>query len=291
MKPSPEIGSEAPVAYRLAATVRPEDYDAAMGMLFVNGAGGCEEFEQELSVRLIGYFDNHQDARRAEFALMSLYLLSPVMVMGVALQDWNARWRETMEPACLSETIWVSPEWLPPPLREGDYWIKIEPKMAFGTGHHETTRLAAQALIGRGPLAGKTLLDIGAGSGVLCFVADHIGARMSVGLEIDPDCLENLAENYALNPIQHTVRFLIGTVDALGQHAAFDAIIMNMIRTHSEPLLERCHSLLTANGTLIWSGLLGIESAAAIARAKLHGFACKASLEENEWWCGVFARL
>jgi ribosomal protein L11 methyltransferase len=277
------------IAHRLSVTIRPEDYDAATGMLFINGAGGCEEIEQDGSIRLICYFDSLHACRRAEFALMSLYLLSPITVTGVASEDWNAKWRESMSPARLTDSIWVSPGWLPPPAKAGDHWIKIEPKMAFGTGHHETSRLAARALLGAAP-ADKTVLDIGAGTGLLCFVADHAGAARAVGVEIDPDCRENMAENQALNRPRGALHAIIGTIDSIRTDAAFDIIVMNMIRTHSEPLLDRCRTLLRDDGVLIWSGLLCVESVSSTAAAARRGFARSREDEENEWWCGVFVR-
>lgn len=162
--------------------------------------------------------------------------------------------------------------------------------MAFGTGHHETTRLAAQALISKTHLSNSRVLDIGAGSGVLSFAAGFKGASLSVGVEIDPVCLENIAENREANPTSGKAAFIIGSIDALVDKPGFDVVVMNMIRTHSEPLLQKCRELLLPGGFLVWSGILTEESKEVIASAQNKGFSLRFQDRENEWWCGVFTK-
>jgi ribosomal protein L11 methyltransferase len=164
--------------------------------------------------------------------------------------------------------------------------------MAFGTGHHATTRLAASAV----PKASQTLpqgfslLDIGTGTGVLCFLAELYGAGKTLGIDIDPVCAENLAENRRENPGLRSNAFAIGTIDMLRIAPLFDCIVMNMIRSESEPLLENAFSLLKDGGYIIWSGLLIEEKNAVIAHASGNGFSLREESLEEEWWCGVFEK-
>jgi ribosomal protein L11 methyltransferase len=196
-----------------------------------------------------------------------------------------------MEPAMVADGVWVSPAWLEPPKEGRKAWIKIEPKMAFGTGHHETTRLAARELIARGGLVGgKKVLDIGTGSGVLCFIADYLGAKMAVGVEIDEDCRENLAENLRDNPPRSggSVEFIIGTLNSVDTGQKFDVVIMNMISTESIPLLAQIRKMIKPGALLIWSGILADECGEVIEAAKNFGFRHDGRQTENEWWCGTF---
>jgi ribosomal protein L11 methyltransferase len=218
---------------------------------------------------------------------------SPAVEYVDGKQDWNAKWRESMEPAQIAEGVWVSPAWLEPPESGRKAWIKIEPKMAFGTGHHETTRLAARALIERGGfVAGRSALDIGTGSGILCFVANYLGARAALGVEIDGDCLENLAENLRDNPPRQggSVRFAIGTLDSVINDERFDIVVMNMLSTESTPLLKQISAVIKNESLLIWSGILAGERGEVIGIAKKFGFALSSVQTENEWWCGAFVR-
>ena len=84
--------------------------------------------------------------------------------------------------------------------------VVIHPSMGFGTGHHPTTRLVLRALQ-EVPLDNRTVLDIGCGSGVLAIAAVKLGARFAIGIDIDPDALENARENVELSGVTERVRF------------------------------------------------------------------------------------
>ncbi len=253
---------------------------------------GCEEEITKGGIHFKAYFGFNEEAGDVKNSINEIFPDTVVNIGIIENQDWNAAWRESMEPVCVAEGIWVSPTWLKPAMKEGDYWIKIEPKMAFGTGHHETTRLCAQALLSLdiSHLASPKLLDIGTGSGILCFVGDHAGYAASVGIEIDPDCAGNLAENIRDNSAKGTISFLVGTVESIEGESLFDTIVMNMIRTRSEPLLEKCKSLLTPNGKLVWSGILIEEKNSVVENAVENGWALLDERMENEWWCGVLGK-
>jgi ribosomal protein L11 methyltransferase len=254
---------------------------------------GCVEEPLGHRVKLACYFSREDDARTvAESFKKALSVDNPVIEFIADNQDWNAKWRESMEPVEIAAGIWVSPGWLEPP--EGRVaWIRIEPKMAFGTGHHETTRLAAQSLIdNKKYVAGKKVLDIGTGSGILCFVANYLGAKSTLGIEIDGVCLENLAENLRGNPPhpKSRVNFAIGTLDAIipPQKGFFDVITMNMISTEAIPLLPQIKQLAKDDAVLIWSGILTDEGPEMINLAESAGFEFVGLHTENEWECGIY---
>lgn len=275
------------------ATVTQAEMDLAMVLWYALDLQGCEErTDKSGSCTVSVFFISKAAAETAAAALRdSIAAPATVSVTCVVNEDWNAQWRNSMEPALLAPSYWVSPLWLTPKLQPGDQWIKIEPKMAFGTGHHETTRLAAQALISRKQsVAGGTLLDIGTGSGVLCFVAATLGAAGCYGVELDTDCRENLAENRTLNDSANQTNFVIGSTNCLKAAPCFSVIVMNMIHTESAPLLSNCTELLQPAGELIWSGILADESQQAIDAAREVGFKIVTENVENEWWCGVFTR-
>jgi ribosomal protein L11 methyltransferase len=251
---------------------------------------GSQEEEIDETVKMQVYFSTSEDARRAYAQFTSLPGVSLTAPAEQPGQDWNAAWRSSMEPVCIGGNTWVSPEWLPPPINEGQHWIRIEPKMAFGTGHHETTRLASQALFDSGDkLRQRRFLDVGSGSGVLCFVARLCGASFSLGVEIDGDCRGNLAENRDANPGEGRVSFVIGTLDGMKGEALFDVCAMNMIATHSLPLLGTLARLLRPGGMLIWGGILIDQHAEIVAAASAAGLTLTGATTENEWWCGVFS--
>ena len=276
--------------YRVCGNLPTEAYEVAVAEWYALGMAGCEETAVDASTTAVRIYFHERSAAQCAAAALEQCAAGGVTCEPVVNEDWNARWRGSMQPALLAPGWWVSPLWLEPPLSEGDRWIRIEPKMAFGTGHHETTRLATRAILGCGELLrGGRFLDIGTGSGVLCFVAAMLDAGNCVGVEIDPDCRGNLTENRRLNALLRC-SFIIGPVDALSAAGMFDVIVMNMIHTESAPLLGRCRELLAPDGLLLWSGILGDEYGRAVDAAGRQSFLLAGEMRENEWWCGTFAK-
>ena len=276
--------------YCLTCVVNEDQQELASAIGYGNNMGGCVEEPCGSNVKFVFYFDNKDSAENAAKSFTEI-LSAESAIEFVENQDWNAKWKESMEPAQIAAGVWVSPKWLEPPQNELAAWIKIEPKMAFGTGHHETTRLAAREIISRkDEISGRSVLDIGTGSGILCFAANLSGASLSLGVEIDSCCLENLAENRRDNPPlnKSKVNFLIGSLSSLKEAAAFDTVIMNMLYSESVPLLGQVKPLLKKDSLLIWSGILAEEQSGVIEQAKLFGFKLSGSRIENEWWCGSF---
>jgi ribosomal protein L11 methyltransferase len=157
--------------------------------------------------------------------------------------------------------------------------------MGFGTGHHATTRLMLRAMQ-KMPLENQTVLDIGCGSGVLAIAAVTLGAQSAVGIDNDPDALENARENAALNKTGDRVRFEEGDFREMPLHA--NVVMANL--THG--LLERSAQQLTAMtapaGVLIVSGFMEIEKASVITALEKF-LALQTIAQEEEWMCGVFA--
>jgi ribosomal protein L11 methyltransferase len=279
-------------SFRLVYLIDSSRQDAALGLLYGAGMEGCEEERIGVGrIRAVAYFAT--DAVPEE--LYSIVSRAGGELDGVleavADHDWNATWREGVQPVSIAPGVWVSPSWRPPPEGEGDIWIRIEPAMAFGTGHHETTRLAARFVVRlmASPTPPRRLLDIGTGSGVLCFCARARGAHTCIGVDIDPLCRANLVDNMRDNPGIRPTGFVIGPITALAGDAAFDAVVMNMIFTESAPLLPEVRRLLRPRGELIWSGLLVEDRPQTITAAPRHDFALVEEYTEGEWWAGRFA--
>jgi ribosomal protein L11 methyltransferase len=279
-------------SYCLSCILPPELQEIALARWFLLGMTGCQESETMQGIETKCCFKDSASRDEAKAALLTIRPDLNISVFEVLDQDWNAKWKASMEPALIAPGIWVSPDWLAPPLSQSDHWIKIEPKMAFGTGHHATTRLAASAvqLISQKLPKGFSLLDIGTGTGVLCFIAELYGAGKTLGIDIDPVCAENLAENRQENPSRRSNAFAIGSLDMLHGASLFDCVVMNMISAESEPLLKKVFNLLNQNGFLIWSGLLIEENKTIIARAAEKGFSLSDESFEEEWWCGEFKK-
>jgi ribosomal protein L11 methyltransferase len=270
--------------YSFDVFVKASEIENLFADCIIEGFSGCSEVQEDEEIRVSVCYDNECSANEARESLLQNYRVSPLR--NIENRDWNEEWKKTVTPVKITDKIWVSPKWLEPKTASGESWIKIEPRMAFGTGHHETTRIAAKLL--EQNAGKKTLLDIGTGSGILAFVAQNCGYKSITGIEIDEDCKINLSENLEDNRAKADIRFIIGGIEKIGSSAKFDAVIMNMISSQSVPLLRNICAILHKGGTLFWSGILETEKNYVIEQAQKVGFELRSEITENEWWGAKF---
>jgi len=272
--------------YSFDVCVEPNDLDELLAECITeDGFVGYNETSDGEKIKIKFFYDNIDVANDIQSTMTEKYS-AVSQVCEEENRDWNEEWRKTMQPVKITDNIWVSPKWLEPQMASGEHWIKIEPQMAFGTGHHETTRIAAKLISGHS--SEKSLLDIGTGSGVLAFVAQLAGYKSIMGLEIDETCRDNLQENLADNKGRADIRFVIGSTEKIGDSARFDTVVMNMIRSESMPLLRAVCRMLSQDGILLWSGILVEERDIVVAEAHNCGFTLTDEIVENEWWGGKF---
>jgi ribosomal protein L11 methyltransferase len=215
-------------------------------------------------------------------------------------KDWLAAWREQAGPIELGSRLVVDPrEWDPavpvlagtPPggsgaegASGGRFVLAIPARTAFGVGSHESTRLAYE-LLEATPLAGKRVLDVGCGSGILAMAALLLGARSAVGFDFDP-AAGLLAGQYArhngLAPAFYT-----GTVAALATPTTdaerFEVVVLNVLPHEIADELDEVIAQLSPGGDLLVSGVLACE-ADSVARA-IESFGCESSgeIHAGEW--------
>ena len=170
----------------------------------------------------------------------------------VAATDWVARYYAELEPVVLDRLI-IAPTHrkVTPAPHQRVLWL--DPGMAFGTGHHETTRLALEALQGL-ELAHKRVLDVGAGSGILAIAADLLGAGDVLGLDNDPLTLPVAEENRARNGSK--ARFRLGTLDETVPPASADVLVANLYAELHVELMSAYARVLSPKGQLLITGIL-----------------------------------
>jgi len=141
-------------------------------------------------------------------------------------ENWNAVWESSFEPVDIGNKLRIR---APFHKVSGAFELEIvvHPKMAFGTGHHQTTRLISEAMLER-DFTGKSVLDMGCGTGVLGILASMLGADPVVAIDIEANSVENTLENAALNEIT-TMQVLEGGADVIPD-MRFDSILANINR-------------------------------------------------------------
>jgi ribosomal protein L11 methyltransferase len=196
-------------------------------------------------------------------------------------QNWNAQWEKTIQPIRVTESITITPSWHRVVPEDGQLVLVIDPKMSFGTGYHETTRLSLRMLDGM-PLHGQHVLDVGTGTGILAIAAAKLGAASVVALDIDEWAYSNAVENAERNGVAGSVQIHHCPLTSLPARQ-FDLIIANIQLDVIAGLLDDMLLRLKEKGCLILSGLLATDRHTLVALAGSKGLTILDELAENEW--------
>lgn len=201
-------------------------------------------------------------------------------------QNWNELWESNFQPVIVGDFCAVRADFHEP--IPGKKWeLVINPKMAFGTGHHETTWQCIAA-IEHLPIAGKKILDFGCGTGILAILASKEGAAELEAVDIESESYLNTVENCSVNNV-HNVTARQGTLDAVQGHN-FDGILANINRHVILESLPQLTNLLVPNGWLLISGILLSDEDIVTEAAQAAGFSKKSMKSRGNWLCGVFER-
>jgi len=203
-------------------------------------------------------------------------------------QNWNKDWEDSIQPIVIDDKIVIKPTWREFSLSENQILIQIDPKMAFGTGHHESTRLCIRALL-KFLKKDSLVLDMGCGTSILAIASILLGAKSAVAIDNDPLAIENSRENISLNNVTTSIELFLGDSSNI-PNQEFDLIISNIdFRTNSE-IISTYPNFLKSDGLIILSGLLvdDLEN----MKKKLLEYSLKAVFEdqENEWGLLVVER-
>ena len=201
-------------------------------------------------------------------------------VTKIESKNWNEEWeKHYFEPIVIgNECVIHSSFHKNVPIAKYD--IVIDPKMAFGTGHHETTSLVIGRLL-QMDLQDKIVLDMGCGTAVLAILASMRGARDIVAIDIDTWCTDNSIENLQMNHIEG-VEVLLGGAELLaGKH--FDIILANINRNILLGDMKHYADCLSSGGELYMSGFYVQDIPLIEAEANRNGLTLIDYREKNNW--------
>jgi len=195
-------------------------------------------------------------------------------------QNWNAQWESSFEPVEVGTACRIRA-----PFHEPNssfiHEIIIEPKMSFGTGHHETTRTIVEAMSGL-DFKGKSVLDMGTGTGVLAIYAEKLGAKNLVAIDIEQWAYENTIENTEVNSCSR-IEARLGGKEQIKPEEKFDIVIANINRNI---LLEDMPSYVEAMNSgseILFSGFYTVDVPLITERALKLGLESSSSYEQSGW--------
>lgn len=256
---------------------------------------GCLGVEEDASggevagrATLLAYFelDVPVDAVRRRLAAERGLLAEVGGTSVLADPGWVERWNRSLRPVDVGRRLTIVPgEGDAPP---GRLALRVRPGRAFGTGHHESTRLALEAL--EDVVApGSEVLDVGTGTGILALAAVVLGAVRAVAIDVDPVAVAVARENLAGSPAAAAVELHVadGVPEAVGHH---DVVVANITADVIERWLPALVERVRAGGALVLAGLLATDRAAMDRRLAELGVADRDWRDAGEWTAVVARR-
>ena len=238
---------------------------------FVNTADGLEAY-----IKKQIFSKEHLDTLVKDFEYSEL----SYKIIEVEDKDWNEEWEKHYFEPILIDNKCVIHSSFHQNVPQAEFDIIINPKMAFGTGHHETTSLMISKIL-QADLRGKTVLDMGCGTSVLAIFAKMRGATNLTAIDIDDWCVENSLENIKLNKIDG-IEVLLGGAELLsGRH--FDVIFANINRNILLADMAEYIACLPPNGELYMSGFYSEDVPVIKEKALSLGMKFVDFQEKNNW--------
>jgi ribosomal protein L11 methyltransferase len=236
----------------------------------------------------LAYLSDTEDWQALEVALQGYQSIIPFTFEKEKMpdQNWNAVWESNFQPIQVGTFCGVRADFHPP-FDGVKYDLVIQPKMAFGTGHHETTYMMMEQME-KLEWPGKKVLDYGAGTGILAILAAQLGAATIDAVEIEAPACENAIENTERNGTPQ-VRVIAGTLDAVPKQS-YDIILANINRNVILDSMSALFAMTADGGTILFSGVLHQDGDQVLRAAQNNGFVHRLTQQKGEWLCMVFEK-
>jgi ribosomal protein L11 methyltransferase len=243
-----------------------------------------QDLEESESLR--AFFDTPAARNSAWHGLQAAFsgrlLITPV---DVADENWAARSQADLQPIQIGRLI-IAPPWaVPSSAALQPTTVLIEPSMAFGTGHHASTRLAVKALQSL-DLQPTPVLDLGTGSAVLAICAVRLGAPSAVGLDTDPDALAAARRNLDLNGVQDRIQLV--EADFRSRSSSAPVVLANLTGALLDRFAETISACLEPTGFLVASGFTTDEGT--VVPSLQRHLELVSAEAEDDWICATLRR-
>ncbi len=261
-----------------------DEVDAALGLLFELGASGVEQRDEGTLAKgavpggatLVASFEDRTIAEAALLELDPAWMPRIAEIVGDA---WRDEWKKHFAPF-----RWQAYE----PRDPSEVVLELEPGRAFGTGLHATTALVATILEELGPrLAGKSVLDVGAGSGILALVAVALGAARACAVDTDPEAVAVTIENARRNGYETKIEASTTPVGSV--RGEYDVVVANIEARVLVDLAAEIAARTRRPGVLVLSGVLSMQKDD-VTRA-FRDFDRTSAKDRDEWVALVLERL
>jgi ribosomal protein L11 methyltransferase len=224
---------------------------------------------------------NRIDVQQALSLMPSAFVVSH-QINEIPTENWNAHWEFSFQPIVVGDYT-VRASFHPP--KTTAYELIIEPKMSFGTGHHQTTQLMMKHAL-EIDMSGKNVLDMGCGTGILGILAADLGAKSVLAIDIESWCVENTQENAERNRCNHIVKAIRGDVNMVAE--TYDLIFANINRNTLIRHIPHYAKRLQSQGVLLLSGFYQTDLLEITQESKANGFTFQSNTQFDDWVCAKY---
>jgi ribosomal protein L11 methyltransferase len=207
-------------------------------------------------------------------------------IQDIPWQNWNAEWEKNYQPEIIGNKIYVRAEF-----HEANpsypHEIIVQPRMAFGTGHHPTTSQVMEAMLDI-DFKNKSLLDMGCGTGILAILGMQLGASSAYAIDYDPNSVDNSIENAQRNGYPQ-IEVALGSSELL-EGKSYDIILANINRNIILNDLDKYATSLNAGGLLITSGYYTSDLSVIKNKAAEYHIDYLQHTSQNDWCCATFKK-
>ncbi len=215
-------------------------------------------------------------------------LISEKLILSLRIEEesaenknWNEEWEKSLTVIEVSDKIAIKPSAKEYQAKENQIIIEINPKMSFGTGEHQTTKLMLQALE-KHIKRGMKVLDVGTGTGIIAIASIKLGAAYAVGIDNDEWSYLNAEENCRLNRVESEIKIMLSEINGVKENN-FEIIAANIQKNTLIEIAEDLQHRIRQNGILVLSGLLREDEPDILAKYCILGFKLLEIIKMDEW--------
>lgn len=201
-------------------------------------------------------------------------------------QNWNEVWESSYNPVMISDQIYIRAPFHAE-RKNVKYQLLIEPKMSFGTAHHETTSLMMELLLDL-EMESKTVLDMGCGTGILAILSEMMGSSEILAIDNDLNAYENTLENVTKNKCCH-INVEMGGVEKIT--GSFDFILANINKNILLSDMKDYVTHLNYQGKILFSGFYENDLKDIKSQAQKHNLILEKHLSKNKWLAAIFNKI
>ena len=192
--------------------------------------------------------------------------------------NWNKVWESNFQPVIIEDFVSIRTDFHSP-IKQVEHEIIINPKMSFGTGHHETTHMMIQQMQDIN-FKEKTVLDFGTGTGILAILAEKLGAVKVIAVDNDQNSIENASENIAINKCSNV---FVRNESTVPVNFTFDIILANITRNVIIENLDSICKQLNSEGIILLSGLLNEDVEIILQEIRKYSVKIAKQMMKKDW--------